>query len=360
MILYKSFHNINVADGTLSRKNMPEDFDGFVNDYIAFAIRNGNNKEYSITDYNLTVAHCVFSIASIATSAKQLSQEKIDELDGLSDSIANKLLIAEQQAQQRITAMGKQIKLGSLIQALITMDGEYKFIVAKVEHSEWYDGESLRKNLGFPSEKKNVWKSAVFPMIVDEDITFDSVRVYTDNDAKYWAQHFLELSEKRNDSTNTKTVCDAVELLLKRHVRSQSDQDYYILKNSLIQTLKTPQLVNYYDMIEKLVGKYQPAKEDLNMDGLKKALQDLPGKGTFDCQFMTVPGAVSKHRRIKFPITNAIELSIEEGVSNYYDSVTAVELTGGKKCLQIECHNDRTYNMFVKNNAPVEAEYALV
>ena len=115
MIIYKSFHNINVSAGTLTRKNMPEDFDTFVNSYIAFAIRNGNNKEYNVTDPNSTVVHCISSIASNAINNPNLSEDDLLELDGFSNSIANKLLSEEQQAQQRIAAMGKQIKLGSLI-----------------------------------------------------------------------------------------------------------------------------------------------------------------------------------------------------------------------------------------------------
>lgn len=348
MIIYKSFHNINVLNGTLIKKNMPEDFDSFVNSYIAFAIRNGNNKEYNVTDPNSTVIHCISSIAAGTINCPEISEDDMMELDSFSHSIATKLLCEEQQAQMRIAAMGKQIKLGSLIQALIRRDnGEYMYIIAKVEHSEWYDGESLRKNLGFPSEKKNVWKSAVFPMVVHEDISFDTVRVYTDNEAKYWAHQFLELSEKRDDQTNTSSALEAIEIELKRRVRKQSERDYYNLRNTVIKILKTPQLINYVDMIGELVGQYQPDAPELNMQELKSVLLTLPEKKQFDRQFMAIPDAVKKRRRLKFPVTNAIELSIEEGNSNYRDAVKAVELAGGKRCLQIECHVPETYNLFV-------------
>lgn len=347
MVIYKSFHNINVASGTLTRKKMPEDFDSFVNSYIAFAIRNGNNKEYNVTDTNSTVPHCISSIAAIVVNNTGLDDDDMQELDSFSDSIALKLLSEEQQAQQRIAAMGKQIKLGSLIQALIKRENdEYMYIVAKVEHSEWYDGESLRKNLGFPSEKKNVWKSAVFPMVIQDDVSFDSVHVYTDNEAKYWAQQFLELNEKRNDHTNTVSAFDAIEIELKRRVRRQSERDYYYLRNALIQTLKCKQQINYEDMIDSLVGHYQADEPELKMNELKNVLLALPEKKNFDRQFITVPDAIKKRRKLKFPVTNAIELSIEEGTANYRDTITAVELTGGKKYLQIECHYPDTYNLF--------------
>lgn len=347
MIIYKSFHNIDVSLGTLTRKNMPEDFDAFVKSYIRFAISNGNNKEYNVTDSNCTVVHCISSISTIAINNPKLSEEDLLELDGFSNSIATKLLSEEQQAQKRIAAMGKQIKMGSLIQALVNYDNdEYMYIIAKVEHSEWYDGESLRKNLGFPSEKKNVWKSAVFPMVIQDDISFDSVRVYTDNEAKYWAQQFLELTEKRNDQTNTVSAFEAIEIELKRRVRRESERDYYYLRNAVISTLKSRQQINYIEMIEKLVGEYQPDEPSLKMAELKTALLALPDKRKFDRQFISVPDAIKKRRRLKFPVTNAIELSIEEGKANYRDTVKAVELDGGKKYLQIECHYPDTYNLF--------------
>lgn len=346
MIIYKSFHNIDVSSGSLKRKNMPEDFDSFVNSYIAFANRNGNNKEYNIPDVNSTVVHCISQIAAIAIPGNPLSEEESLELNSLANSIATKLLTEEQRAQQRIFAMGKQIKLGSLIQALIKMyDGEYRYIIAKVEHSEWYDGESLRKNLGFPSEKKNVWKSAVFHLVVDEDISFDSVRVYTDNDAKYWAEQFLELSEKRNDQTNTVNAMEAIDVELKRRVMKASRRDFYNIRNTLIQTLKSPQVIHYEDLVEILIGRYQPDEPSLKMEELKAVLLALPEKKNFDRQFNTVPDAIKKRRKLRFPVTGAIELTVEEGVGNYRDSIRAID-SAGKKYLQIECHNPDTYNLF--------------
>lgn len=41
---------------------------------------------------------------------------------------------------------------------------ELLFVVAKVEHSKWYDGSDLSKKYGFSGDKKSLWKSAVFSM----------------------------------------------------------------------------------------------------------------------------------------------------------------------------------------------------
>lgn len=351
MIIYKSFHNIDVGSGMLIRKEMPDDFNTFVNEYIRFATQNDSIKLYMIPDSNTTVVNCIDRIVNITLSSDALTEEQEGELDSYSHSIANKLLREEQQAQERIAATGKQIKKGSLIQAFIKNDAdEYMYIIAKVEHSEWYDGESLQKNFGFPSEKKNVWKSAVFPLFIDEEVTFDTVRVYTDNDAKYWAIQFLELTAERSDQTNTSAAFNAIEMELKRKVKKHSERDYYNLRNTLIHSMKTPQQVNYPEFVNTLVGAYQPDEPVLNMAQLQTALLELPEKKNFDRQFNTVPDAIKKRRRLKFPITTGIELSISEDTENYRDSITANTDEHGARYLQIACRENSTYELFRERN----------
>lgn len=347
MIIYKSFHNIDVGSGELTRKKMPEDFNVFVNEYIRFATRNDSIKLYGLHDDNTTVVNCINGIVSIGLSVAMLSEDQRSDLDAYSHSIADKLLREEQLAQERITAMGTQIKKGSLIQAFIKTDAdEYMYIIAKVEHSEWYDGESLQKNFGFPSKKKNVWKSAVFPLIVDEEIAFDTVRIYTDNDAKYWAIQFLELNEKRSDQTNTYTACNAIEMELKRKVKKHSERDYYNLRNALIHAMKISQQINYPEFVDALIGTYQPDEPALNMALLKTALLELPEKGDFDKQFNTIPDAIKIRRRLKFPITIGIDLSISEDIKDYRKSITAVTDRHGARYIQITCRENSTYELF--------------
>lgn len=38
------------------------------------------------------------------------------------------------------------VQKGSIVQALIEDNGKYKYVIAKVEHSEWIDGETFQKN----------------------------------------------------------------------------------------------------------------------------------------------------------------------------------------------------------------------
>lgn len=70
------------------------------------------------------------------------------------------------------------------------------FIVAKVEHSAWYEGESLEKKFGFPGDKKSVWKSAIIPLETTGALSEGDIKVYRNNSSKYWTDKFLEVQEK--------------------------------------------------------------------------------------------------------------------------------------------------------------------
>jgi hypothetical protein len=172
------------------------------------------------------------------------------------------------------------------------------------------------------------------------------VRVYTDNDAKYWANQFLELSEKRDDRTNTSSAFNAVEMELKRRVKKKSERDYYILRDALTQNMKIPHQVNYPDLINSLVGDYQPDEPNLDIEQLKTALLELPEKKEFDRLFNAVPGAITKRRRLKFPISTGIELNVSETAENYRDSITAYTDDIGARYLQIACCDNSTYEIF--------------
>lgn len=193
-ILFKSFCNINVPGNIIQEVPIPEDFDGFMVEFLLYSLQNGSTKRYRIIDRNSEVLSC---IQSIAKKCLNKTEEDIDIIMGFSNSIAMKLLREEQAAQQLIEQMGITIQRGSLIQTMLrTTEGKYFFIVAKVEHSLWYEGDSLVKKFGFPGDKKSVWKSAIIPLESIGTLSEDDIKVYRNNSSKYWTDKFLELQEK--------------------------------------------------------------------------------------------------------------------------------------------------------------------
>lgn len=355
MIYYRSLHNIDVATNQIGRKVIPVDFNSFIEEYIRFATEeNKSTKDYKVCDPNTTAIHCVDTIVRQCEGQGWLDLD-MAVLDSYADSIANKLLREEINAQESIANLGKEIKRGSLFQALIGTNREnIQYIIAKVEHSEWYDGESLRKTFGFPSRSKNVWKSAVIPIKIDDEgtIEFGMIRVYTDNVAKYWAERFLELEEANSDESNTSRAFEAVELELKRSMKKHFRRDYYILRDSMLSTMKTRQLFNYDDVIGRIFTGYQPEEDGLTskLQSIKQRLLKLPEKKNFDRQFNTAPEVLKKKRRLAFRVKDGIELRITGDETDFMDDITAYKDSVGKRYLQIRCIDQETFDVFAKRN----------
>lgn len=144
-ILYRSLHNLDLSLDNPVQKEIPSDFDLYIAEYIRFATtENKISRTYFVPDRNTTVMHCVADLAADVIQQGNMVVDEALPLE-LSDSIARKLFVIEQATQKRVEHLTK-LQRGSIVQAFIFDDGEYQFIIAKVEHSEWYNGETLLEN----------------------------------------------------------------------------------------------------------------------------------------------------------------------------------------------------------------------
>ena len=351
MIIVKSLHTIDVSAGRYTSKDIPEDFNSFISEFVTFATEeNKTTKDYVIRTMDTTVIHCIVAmVEKLFEHNWRLDDE--EEIHSLADSIAEKLLREEINAQESVANLRVEIKRGSLVQALIVNAiDDIKYVIAKVEHSEWYNSESLQKSFGFPSKSKTVWKSAVLPIVIDDDtISFGSIRVYTDNPAKYWADNFLELEEATSDSKNTEKAFNAIEATLKRDMKKQFPRDYWILRDTVLKEFKTAQQINYEGFISNLLDHYTPEDSRLSvrLDNYRERLLQLPETKKFDRQFNTVPAVIKKRRKLNFQVTPCIEIRINDGEGDLKNDICAFEdPQTGKRFIKIKCLDDETYNTF--------------
>ena len=306
-ILYTSFHILDLDNDTVQRKEMPEEFQGFVKEYIEYANSNEKNKMYIIHDEQTQVVSCIRQMA--------LNQEKCEVL---TDSIADKLLMSEKLAQAKIYRMGSNVKKGSLIQALVqNSSDELLFVVAKVEHSKWYDGSDLSKKYGFSGDKKSLWKSAVFSMYeINSHIVFKDVKAFK-----------------------------AVDNELKSAVEPVSKKDYVKLSSELQNVMNTPQQLNYNQCIDNLIDSYSFSEEEIEKDVIKDCLLALPERKNFDTEFKVVPESLNNKRTKKFQLSQGIELTIRSDAMEYPDKIVST-VVDGKRVIQIVCEDDDTYDAF--------------
>ena len=344
-VLYNSLHNLDMFHDVPVRKAIPDDFHDYMEAYIQFATNeNKLSREYNPIDENRTVLRCVMDILSNVLLQDDDVIES-DEIDILADSIAKKLLDVEKLVQSRIGHL-TDVQKGSIVQALLHYDETYKYVIAKVEHSEWYDGETLQKNFGFPGENKRVWKSAVLDLdIVEDSIVYKSIKVYVNHPAKYWSTEFLEVQESKTDSFNTRAVYGAIERSLKP-IKNTSLRDYYNIKNTVIHELQSDQIINYPDMIGKLLDDYKPTSDTVNVTELKERLLAARERDGFDTQFHTEPEAIKGLGKIKIDVSPSVYVMVKEGIPNWEDEFFIYKKSDGRTYLMIRCDDQKALNSF--------------
>ena len=352
MVKYRSLYNVDVEDDCVYYKDIPADFNGYINTYLRFALENNTHKTYSVRDVTTQVVNCIAKIVEQYIYATEYTDEVNKRIEELAKSISLRLLEVEKSAQERVAHMHTFIKKGSLVQALLKVEGEpnrYTYIVAKVEHSEWISGDSLKRDYGFPGDKKNVWKSAVFHLEIDDgQLSFKDVKIYLDNPAKYWHHDFLEVVEQQSDSKNTKTAFEAMDGVLKRKVKVYSERDYFLLRNALIQKMKIPQLIKYDEFVRELIEGYIPDESNLDMNYILQKLLDLPNAqyNGFDREFISVPEAVTAKRRTFYPLVSNLELSLRGDIENAKQTIVAETDPQGTNYLKVRCDDMNTFRTF--------------
>ena len=346
-VLYSSLHNLNLNQDEPVRKDIPSDFESFIQSYIEFATSsNDTSREYAVRDKSRTVVSCLSDLFSDVLRQGDLVEDP-NIPDAMSDSIALKLLDSEKTAQQRVQGMST-IQKGSIVQALINDEDAYSYVIAKVEHKEWFEGETLQKNFGFPNENK-VWKSAVIGLaIVADAVMLSPIHCYINTQAKYWTESFLEVDEVKNDTTNTLAVMKAVDKVL-GPLRETAPIDYYNLRNSATHKLQTEQTINFPDMIGELLDNYCPNVDSVNPAMLKEKLLALSREGRFDTQFHTDPKAIKNLKKVKISVSPTVDVIIREAQNNWEDSFYIREKSDGKSFLMIRCEDEKTLRMFPKD-----------
>lgn len=347
-ILYRSLHNLDLSMDAPVRKEIPSDFNTYIVEYINFAAsENKTSRMYSVPDHSTTVMHFVAElVAEVVRQGNMVTDETVALK--LSDSIARALLVIEQAVQTRM-AQFTNVQRGSIVQAVILEDGEYQFVIAKVEHSEWYDGETLVKNFGFPGENKRVWKSSVVDLLIEGgNVTHGNVKVFSNTGAQYWTKDFLEVKEANSDRVNTEEVLKVVNRELKRSVQGKSLYDYYNLKNSLNHALQSDQMISYPDLVSSLLDRYQLTEPSISKEAVRTKLLGYVDSGKFDTQFHADPSVVKKNSRIKYRVNEYVNLMVLEAQPDRSALIRAEKSVTGEKKIIITCDDEKTFMAFYR------------
>ena len=350
-IIQTSIHVIDRDSERVAQREAPEAFESYISELINHVRNNVSVRDYKTRSTSTEVIRCILDLC--ANQDGEFISLKMQ-------TMANRLLLKETEAQGRISGTNIAVQRGSLIQALLFDESSegYIYLLAKVEHSEWVDDSDFSFKTGFSKDKKTMWKSCLFDLS-DFATTQFHARIYSDTKAQYWSNGFLELDVMNSDEVNTQRAFQAIDATLGNGFRRMTSPDHTIIRNGFVTYLKNNEHIDFPVMVNSILENYQPVDTNLTQEECQKMneriqnirtrLLEQPEKRKFDSQFNAVDSAINARIRQIYKIRDGIDLrvscAVEEGV------IQSVE-EGGVRYIKVRTDNDTTFRKFQVASTP--------
>ena len=328
---------------------------GEFDDYIKGLINNINENEttrlFKIRRDTTEVINCT---KNMIKSFIDDSNKKIEIYNEYCENIANKLLAEEIKAQEKISPLGTFIKKGSLIEVLLynPESENYSFLIAKVEHKSFFDDINFKRRTGYSTEDNKLWKSCLFKFgNIDNEICIEEIKVFLDNNAKYWTDNFLEIDPMNDDDKNTNNAYRIIESVLNRNIKKIYPKDYTTLRNSVICYFRSKEMFNFNEMYESIFNTYNPIEmEDTTYKAyVKDKMIGIKDKPIFDNQFRINQKIITAKVKKVYEVNNNIEIKITDGIENLDEIINSYEdKQTGDKYIKIKTNNEETFKSFKK------------
>lgn len=344
-VIAKSIHVLDYDNECTITRTIDDDFDGYIYHLIFQMDHIRNIREYRSRALTTQV---VSSAIQVCKSVVQGNHKEI--MVSLAEKIAVRLLEKELNVQAKIAHLGARVQKGSLIQALVYDEEKqsYKFLLAKVEHTNFVDDADFSFRTGFDRDHMNIWKFCIMDLSTVE-IGFIDAKVYSGTSAKYWSDEFLELQEIRSDATNTKSAFTSIDFVLTRYMKKNWKKDYFNTRNNLLLYFRSNSFIDIEQLVDHL-ERYEPFEMGAeHYKAVMSEIRKLPEKKHFDFQFNCDMSAVKAKIRTVMDVTSGIRLQFTDGIENPEEKICAYQDDGdGKKYLRIETDNDETFESFVR------------
>jgi len=313
-------HPIDIkSSDKVQRQEIPEgaDLDQFVRQLIASPLFEDENRKF----------HWPSPIALVPKLLSDMSRDN-DEFDDATQVLAERLHEKERQAQDRVARLKTEVQKGSLIQISFRRDGQPHILLVKVHLAPFLREADYKKQNGYPLEN-TVLKMSLIEFDAKHCPRSMSVADSNARLAEYWWKEFLELTELTTDEFNTKTAFNSVEALLVRKLRKDYRADYYQLRNNLIGYFRTNRHYNHTKMLGYVFGDYVPIANQVNVEELRAAANELPKKDKFDSKFNIESQFLDKRKRTIIPLTEQIDLELKDAIENMRDTIHSATMRDG-------------------------------
>lgn len=341
--LYTAIGFLEGAADDFKPQKITEEVESFIEKLLKHTVKNRKTGLYHFKNEDTGAAERIRAFAeAVCRDEDDPSGEDIVEI---TREIAGFLTEAEKAAGKRIAAMGGSVKNGSLIFAAVRDDaGQILVILAKVDHSRWFNGKDLTLQSGFPYDDKDIWKTALIRISEERGLAFGDISVYMDRPAAYWTSGFLGLVKVRTDKDNTSIACQRITKTISNRLEGM---EALTLWNAFIRKMKTTSVMNYPEFVDELVGDEASVKPGLKK--LREELLVLPDKFGFDTQFSIMADAIPEVQLKRIlPVNEHMDLILRQGSYDPAGYIKAKESSSGERYLIIRCTDEKTYRSFVR------------
>ncbi len=333
-IKHFTIHKIIINEGIVEvLRNPPEktDFERYITSVIKEIADEEKGKKFKIRDIKTHVINVI-------------NNNILDNINSNQQSIANRLLQKEVEAQETIQKLKTAIQAGLLIQANIKHGGLRKYVICKAENSRYINGRNYTGDDGYP-EKKKIIKS--FIIVYNDDDSINEISITDSNSSmtKYWWDDFLELDKFHDDVYNTTTAFNGVDRILSQ-IKGKHPADHVHLRNATIKGFRTEGDFQFDTFVEDTYRRYTPVDPELNMNELADKINKLPEKLNFDRRFDTVTNEIKARLKSIINLTENIDLLIKQDIDIDH-IITAFKVDNVK---YIRIRTEKGYNTFTKEN----------
>lgn len=238
----------------------------------------------------------------------------------------------------------------------------YSFLIAKVEHKSFFDDVKFERRIGYSTEDNKLWKSCLFKFEdIDQEIQIEEIKVFLDNNAKYWTDNFLEIDPMNSDDLNTNNSFKIIESTLTRNIKKIYLKDYTTLRNSVICYFRSNEMFDFDEMYNTLFEKYNPIEmeKDTYTAYVIDKIKNIKENNKFDNQFKINQKIIKAKVKKVYEVNNNIEIKIMDGIENLDEIINSYEdFQTGEKFIKIKTNNEEQY--FYGKVVEANASYIIV
>ncbi|MFT7008834.1 MAG: DNA-binding transcriptional regulator GbsR (MarR family) [Colwellia sp.] len=303
------FYNIFEIESESNAVRQIELHDASSNDVLVFVKKLANNAKYGQSQRQATFIENSEVKKLLVNAVAEDNQDEIVK-------IAEHLLECEVEYNSKKGSFNT-IRKGSLLVSNFESNNQNSILIAKIDIENFFETEQLKLLKGLPQDK-GMYKTCLINIskkTLDTEISLSDTNTTI---SKFWWHDFLDCDFVRDAQKNTDLAFSRLSSAL-THVNKVSPVDHAFLKGNLTSYFTTASHFDVDEMIERVVGSYEPENKDVNTIKIKENLKKTCSSGKFDTNFEIDITPIKGKLKRTIKIDEDIELKIKSGdVSKIY------------------------------------------